>query len=688
MLARRREWLTPGRMLALFGATLLLMVWAVTAWMVHTERQSALANAQRDLDNFARTFAEHSLRTINQVDQITQFIQHEYTHIGSRPDLGFVERNGWAQADLLNLLSVIGPDGWLSQAWPAPPGAAAPVNLADRAHFRIHIDNPGYGLYISQPVLGRVSRKWSIQLSRRLQKPDGAFAGVVVASLNPDYFSNFYRALKLDEGTAVLVVGDDQIVRFSHQNEWVQMGERFQPSTVIADPQRLYAQQKLPGYPLTVYLSVQRSAVFATSQARVQTMVLYSLMVSIALCAGLLVLRQLIHRLQHALQASRVNEERLGLALSSSGQGLFDVDLPSGRMVVNRAYARMLGYEPHTFQASYRQWIDLLHPDDRGRIELLLDQYLSGAMSAFETEYRLRGAQGDWRRVQANARIVERQADGKPLRLVGTHLDITDRTRAEVELRRLNSTLEARVREEVNKNRDKDHLMIQQSRLASMGEMIGNIAHQWRQPLNALSLTLANLRDAQKYGDLTPDYLHEQVAFGEDIIRTMSTTIDDFRSFYRSQRERQPFALSQAVNKAVSIVQSAYQQHDIELAVRVLTDAQVLGVENEYTQVLLNLLGNAREILIERSIPGARVCLTVDANEAYAWVIVADNALGIAPDVLPKIFDPYFTTRPKGTGIGLYMSKMIVENNMGGRIDVVNTPEGAEFRITTPVASL
>jgi signal transduction histidine kinase len=263
---------------------------------------------------------------------------------------------------------------------------------------------------------------------------------------------------------------------------------------------------------------------------------------------------------------------------------------------------------------------------------------------------------------------------------------VTQSQNAETQLRRLNNTLEARIRDEVAKNRDKDHLMIHQSRMAAMGEMIGNIAHQWRQPLNALALTLANLRDAQRYGDLTPHYLQEQVSFGEELIRTMSATIEDFRNFYRSNRERKRFSVCIAAQKAVSIVQSAYAQQDIDLQFVCLKDGEMMGVENEYTQALLNLLGNSREIIQERGLASGQVQVKVDSNQQEAWITVTDNGQGIALDILPRIFDPYFTTRPKGIGIGLYMSKMIIENNFGGRIEVENTADGAEFRITTPLA--
>lgn len=126
-------------------------------------------------------------------------------------------------------------------------------------------------------------------------------------------------------------------------------------------------------------------------------------------------------------------------------------------------------------------------------------------------------------------------------------------------MRRLNETLEQRVRGEVAKNREKDHMLIRQSRLAGMGEMIGNIAHQWRQPLNALYLLLTNIQDAQDYDELDPAYLGESVAKGQRLIDKMSGTIDDFRNFFKPDREKMPFSLDKAVRDALSVVEASFK---------------------------------------------------------------------------------------------------------------------------------
>jgi len=244
-----------------------------------------------------------------------------------------------------------------------------------------------------------------------------------------------------------------------------------------------------------------------------------------------------------------------------------------------------------------------------------------------------------------------------------------------------------RVHDETAKSREKDLLLIQQSRLAAMGEMIGNIAHQWRQPLNSIGLLFANIKDAYDFDDLSEEYLEECTQNGMRLTQQMSTTIDDFRNFFRPDREAAPFSLLNAVHNALELVEASFKNHEIAIELKASGDAEVQGFANEYAQVLLNLLGNARDAIIEHHVKPGRVGIEVRRDGENGYVVVRDNGGGIAEEVLGKIFDPYFTTREKGTGIGLYMSKMIIESNMNGHIEVRNIEGGAEFTIITPLAA-
>jgi signal transduction histidine kinase len=219
-----------------------------------------------------------------------------------------------------------------------------------------------------------------------------------------------------------------------------------------------------------------------------------------------------------------------------------------------------------------------------------------------------------------------------------------------------------------------------------MGEMIGNIAHQWRQPINALGLLLANIKDAYEFGELNREEMSRQMETGNRLIQKMSATIDDFRDFFRPNKEKAPFRLAKVVAEVKSILGASLAHHGIFLDEQVSVDVNALGYANECAQVLLNLVNNAKEALVERKVAGGVIRVSVGMEDGMAVVRVADNGGGIPEDVLPKIFDPYFTTKPQGTGIGLYMSKIIVENNMGGRIEARNVEGGAEFAIFVAAA--
>ncbi len=227
-------------------------------------------------------------------------------------------------------------------------------------------------------------------------------------------------------------------------------------------------------------------------------------------------------------------------------------------------------------------------------------------------------------------------------------------------------------------------LMIHQSRLASMGEMIGNISHQWRQPLNALGLALQKLKLYQSRGKLDEKRLQDSVDKSMKIIESMSSTINDFRDFFNPNKEKTAFSIAEAVEKTFSIVESSFEHASI--AYRVEMDDENLkinGYSNEFSQVILNLLNNAKDALIGNNVADGFVHVKVTNDEDTTVISVCDNAGGIPAEVINRIFDPYFTTKEegKGTGIGLYMSKTIIEEHMNGSLQVANVDKGACFSI-------
>ncbi len=254
-------------------------------------------------------------------------------------------------------------------------------------------------------------------------------------------------------------------------------------------------------------------------------------------------------------------------------------------------------------------------------------------------------------------------------------------------LKELNDGLEERVTEEIRKQQKQEQLLIQQSKLAAMGEMIGNIAHQWRQPLNALSLVLQNINFAYEMDDLSEEFMHKSMDKANLLTNTMSKTIDDFRNFFKPNKQEVEFFISDTIKNAISLIESTFQHHNITIESKINDDANIKGFPNEFSQVVLNILNNAKDAIIENNIGSGKVLINVEKIDNKATISVIDNAGGIPNDILEKVFNPYFTTKEegKGTGIGLYMSKNIIETNMNGKLLVENIENGAKFVIIVPI---
>jgi len=262
--------------------------------------------------------------------------------------------------------------------------------------------------------------------------------------------------------------------------------------------------------------------------------------------------------------------------------------------------------------------------------------------------------------------------------------DITARREVEAALEELNRVLEERVRATVADLRRRDQMLVTQNRQAAMGEMIGNIAHQWRQPLNTLSMLLINLGDAHSYGELTGEKLKRSLKKGDLVIQKMSSTINDFRNFFRPDKERVGFSALKQILGAVAIVEASFAAEGIEIGLEAPEDVTLTGFPNEFSQVLLNLLSNARQAIQDGQRRPGRVRLHLQREAGFGVLTMRDTGGGVPEDLLERIFEPYFSTRATGTGIGLFMSRQIIEQNMAGRITARNLEGVTEFCLRVP----
>jgi len=252
------------------------------------------------------------------------------------------------------------------------------------------------------------------------------------------------------------------------------------------------------------------------------------------------------------------------------------------------------------------------------------------------------------------------------------------------ELRDLNKTLEKRVSEEVSKNEEKQRVMFWQSRHASLGQMLANIAHQWRQPLTELSLAMFSIKKAIQNGNEV-----EATKFYDEsktTIKNMSETIDNFSNFFTPQKKRYYFNISDSIKESIALLDKILREEMINIKLE-LIDVEVLGITNELTQVIINLINNSKDAFLNNSILIRDINISATCRDDFAFIEIKDNAGGISKENLEKIFEPYFTTKHKssGTGLGLFMSKMICEQGLNGSMDVTSDKNTTTFSIKIPL---
>jgi len=244
--------------------------------------------------------------------------------------------------------------------------------------------------------------------------------------------------------------------------------------------------------------------------------------------------------------------------------------------------------------------------------------------------------------------------------------------------------LQAEISEEIRLRRENEYLMMQQARMASMGETVGYIAHQWRQPLAQLGGILMNLESAYAFGELEEHYMQKKIMQGNEVIKYMSQTIDDFRSFFLPDQKQESFDIVASIEQSIQIVSASLNYCHIEIKTEMQKGCFfVKGYPNEFAQAMLNLINNARDALEKKGYEKKYISLTVKKEKENISILICDNGGGIDTTLLPNIFEPYVTGKPEseGTGVGLYITRLIIEQKMQGRIEAFNNAVGACFKI-------
>ena len=263
-------------------------------------------------------------------------------------------------------------------------------------------------------------------------------------------------------------------------------------------------------------------------------------------------------------------------------------------------------------------------------------------------------------------------------------------------LKKLNIRLNAKVKLEIKKNEEKNRILIQQSRMASMGEMLENIAHQWRQPLSTISVAASGMEIKKEFNTLSDKEFYESINHIKSATLYLSNTIEDFRNFFSKEKELNTINISHAIEKSLELMGNTFMQNQINLIRNIDDKVEILSIENELIQVLMNIFSNAKDALRPIINEEKYILINVYKENNNMIIQIKDNAGGIKDDIIDKVFEPYFTTKhkSKGTGIGLYMSKLLVEKHLNGTLNVRNEEysfmnknrKGAIFEIVLPIS--
>lgn len=251
-------------------------------------------------------------------------------------------------------------------------------------------------------------------------------------------------------------------------------------------------------------------------------------------------------------------------------------------------------------------------------------------------------------------------------------------------LKILNETLESKVEEKVQHINKQNEMLMKNSKMVAMGEMIGAISHQWKQPLNAMALIIQDLEDANEFKEITPEYIDNTVKISLEQIEFMNRTITDFKNFLKPDKDKETFAVKSAVDSVISILHKQLTNLNITVTINAKESIFVTTYRGEVEQIILNLINNAKDALGEKSIKNPMIEISLSTIGEKRVITVEDNAGGIPEKIIGKIFDSHFTTKAddKGTGIGLYISRMIAEESLMGELKVENTQKGALFTLT------
>lgn len=407
-------------------------------------------------------------------------------------------------------------------------------------------------------------------------------------------------------------------------------------------------------------------------------------------------------QLRAAAQALRASEERWNFALENAGYGVWDWDIPSGRVVFSPCWLAIYGYTDQDMEASIGWRDGLIHPDDAPRVRAAMDDHFQGATQRYKHEYRARCRNGAWKWVLDNGMIVSRDGQGRPLRMICTHIDLSERRRAEEALRELNEQLEQRVEERTLELRQAMAQIIESEKLASLGVLVAGVSHELNTPIGnmvlaatALAAKLTELAAAAEHNGLTRSGLlqglKECLGASDIIARNGYRSNDLIESFKRvsvdqtSQRRRR-FDLRTTVQDSLTALGAVTRRAKASIDLRLPDGIEMDGYPGHLEQIINNIVMNSIMHGFE-GMDGGLIVIDGACHDGMVELDYSDNGHGIAPEVQRRVFEPFYTTKlgKGGSGLGLSIVHNLVQAIFKGQLRLESSPgQGVRMHFTFP----
>jgi PAS domain S-box-containing protein len=682
--ARLRFWIVT------IGVLVIAAFAGTTAYDSWRSYNNAISTNNRELGNLAKALAEEAEDTLQTSDFLLRdtvtWYQTERPAPGSSADDKLAAKAaGLPQVREVRIIDEHGMPRFRSRELPGDTSA-----LSGRAYFIAHRDHPNLGVVLSDPLITQMERRPAVVMSRRLEKPDGSFDGIVQAVVDLAAFERVYQAIDLGQGSTINLLRDDGTLLVRQPQAPQAFGAKF-PELVAAgsgpaglDPSPIDQKPRFVGaahvsqFPLVVAVTREKSVALdgwrdVAYHAAARTLIF---MLLGALATAALVYQ--VRRIELGERALRKSEERYALAMEGANEGHFDWTFENGASFLSPQMKLLHGRSADAPVTTREAWIATLdiHPDDVSGMQAAVRDHFEGRSDRYEVEYRVRHPDGEWHWLHARGRCI-RDMSGKAHRFVGSAIDISARKNAEAEKERL----EAQLR--------------QSQKMEAMGTLAGGIAHDFNNILGAIL----------GYGELAQKAVPEDSVVRRYLDNVMhaggrgKALVERILAFSRSGvGERGPINVQAVIEETLELL-AASLPPGVHLDKRLEAgDAAIVGDATQLHQVAMNLCTNALqamgnggvlEVALDRAdvAQSRRLSHGELAPGAYARLCVSDTGSGIPPHVLDRMFDPFFTTKGvgEGTGLGLSLVHGIVAD-LGGAIDVRTTVgHGTTFAIWLPI---